>query len=247
MSNINDQRTAVYHRAAKRCSFATHFENNFEQSGVILWTVANKVKAAIRIYGWQKQPNCYMPRKAINIFSSEPCKGNCAVRDAVYLVDFTAFFFLSVPDMRHIPYFNSHVCKNNFRSFKLMDLWDLLPNYYAFSRPCTLAHVATICDALQHNCFGSTYTKYKKIYIKVTMNSIGAVQQWKRSAAKTKPWKLQISTRLLDNSKSTGLTHFSSTCEWNTKNSYIRAVILIQGVTVNGHLPQCSYNVKFTL
>jgi len=73
----NDQRTAVYHCAAKCCSFATHCENNFEQSRVILWTLANKVKAAIRIYGWQKEPNCRMAHKAINIFSLEPCKGNC--------------------------------------------------------------------------------------------------------------------------------------------------------------------------
>ena len=100
-TNINDQRTAVYHCAAKRCSFATHFEHNFEQSGVILWTLANKVKAVIRIYGRQKEPKCCMQRKAINILSLEPCEGNCALRNAMY-VNFTAFFALSVQDMRHI-------------------------------------------------------------------------------------------------------------------------------------------------
>jgi hypothetical protein len=117
--NINDQRTAAYHCAAKRCSFATHLVRNFEQSGVILRTLANKIKAVIGIYGWQKESNCCMPHKAINIFCLEPRKGNCAVRDAMseYVVNFTAFFALSVHDMRHIPYFNSQVCKNNFCSF----------------------------------------------------------------------------------------------------------------------------------
>lgn len=187
---INDQRTAVCHCAAKRCSFATNLEHNFDQSGVILWTAANKVKDVIRIHGSQKEPNCCMTRKAINIFSLEPCKGNCALRDAVYVVNFTAFFALSLHDMRHIPYFNSHVCKNSFCSLIPTDRWDLLPIYYEFSLPCTLAHVATICDALQHNSFRSWNTKYTKVYIKITMNSTGAVQQRKRSAAKTKAWKL---------------------------------------------------------
>jgi hypothetical protein len=63
-----------------------------------------------------------MPRKAINIFSLEPCKGtvHCAMQR--YVVNFTAIFALSVPDMRHIPYINSYMCKNNFCSFIPVDL-----------------------------------------------------------------------------------------------------------------------------
>jgi hypothetical protein len=169
-----------------------------------------------------------MLRKAINIFSLDPCNGNCALSDAVYVVNFTAFFALSVHDMRHISYFNSHVCKNNFCSFIPVGLWDLLPNYYEFSLLCMLAHVATICDAFQHNCFRSWKTKYT-ISIKVTMNSTGTVQQRKRPAAKTKAWKLYIETRcrqtaLQGDSISTGLTHLRSTREWNKelvhRNSY---------------------------